>query len=91
MQASVQTGRITHKQVKQHLRATHAGSLGDTERLANIHTPAERQALWCTHRNIFNGHTQAMIDTVMADCHRRIAAAGNAGRLSLYPRAGGAA
>lgn len=82
---------VTPKLVKQHLRATRASSIGDTERLANVVTPAERHALWFTHREHFQRPTQELFDIVMADCHRRIASAVNAGMLSLWPRQGGAA
>ena len=87
----VQTQRVTPRQVQQHIRSTRGSSIGDTERLANIVTPAERQALWFAHREHFQRPTQELFDFVMADCHRRIAKAVNAGMLSLWPRQGGAA
>ena len=84
-----QTRRITERQVREHLRKTGASSLGDTERLADIHTPAERHALWFAHQKHFMRPTQELFDLVMADCHRRIAQAVNEGRLSLVQAGGG--
>ena len=78
-----QTRRVTNRQVRDHLRATGASSLGDTERLADVHTPAERHALWFAHQEHFGRPTQELFDVVLADCHRRIAQAVNTGRLSL--------
>ena len=78
--------RVTQNQVRQHLRRTGASSIGDTERLADISTDAQRRDLWFAHREHFQRPTQELFDVVMNDCHRRIAAAVNAGRLSLYPR-----
>lgn len=82
-----QSKAVTARQVATHLRATGASSLGDTERLANVFTERERHDLWFAHQDTFKGETQTMIDTVMADCHRRIARAVNAGTLFLYPQA----
>lgn len=86
MQTTTQPARTTPKQVKAHLRATRAGSVGETERLANIHTTAERHALWFAYQHLFDAETQILFDAVMGDCHRRIAQAVNAGMLSLWPR-----
>lgn len=86
MQTTSQPARTTPKQVKAHLRATRAGSIGETERLANIHTPAERHALWFAYQHLFHGETQVLFDAVMGDCYRRIAHAVNSGTLSLWPR-----
>lgn len=76
----------TPTQVRKHIKATNGSSIGDTERLADVFTDKERRDLWFAHQDTFKGPTQTMIDTVMADCHRRIARMVNAGRLSLYPR-----
>lgn len=78
--------RVTPKQVAAHLRSTGAMCIGDTEQLADVHTELERQVLWFAHRRTFGGATQTMIDTIMADCQRRIARAVNTGRLSLWPQ-----
>lgn len=83
--------RVTVKQVAQHLKATRASSIGETERLANVFSDKERHELWFAHSDTFKGPTQAMFDTVMADCHRRIARMCNAGALSLWPQQGSAA
>lgn len=78
--------RLTDRQILQHLRRTGASSIGDTERLANISTDAERRELWFRHRQLFDGPTQPLFDAVMLDCRRRIAAAVHTGTLSLWPR-----
>lgn len=91
MQTTHHNQRITAKQVAKHLRMTRASSIGDTERLANVFSDQERHALWFAHSDTFKGPTQIMIDTVMADCHRRIASMCNAGNLSLWPQQGSAA
>lgn len=85
------TQRVTVKQVVQHLKATRASSIGDTERLANVFSDTERHELWFAHSDTFKGPVTVMIDTVMADCHRRIARMCNTGALSLWPQQGGAA
>ena len=81
--------RVTPRQVRAHIRATGGTSLGDSERLANVFTERERHDLWFAYQDTFKGEPQTMIDTVMADCHRRIAQACNAGELSLWPQPGG--
>lgn len=83
--------RVTVRQVAQHLKATRATSIGDTEHLANVFGDKERHDLWFAHSDTFKGPAQVMIDTVMADCHRRIARMCNTGTLSLWPQQGSAA
>jgi hypothetical protein len=83
--------RVTATQVAKHIRMRSGTSIGDHERLANVFTPTERHALWFAHREHFQRPTQELFDIVLADCHRRIARAVNAGMLSLWPREGGAA
>ena len=84
------TPRVTPKQVAAHLKATGATSIGETERLANVHSLRERHALWFEHKgDTFNIPTQTIIDRVMAECHRRVSRACNAGLLSLWPQPGG--
>lgn len=84
--------KLNENYIAHHLRATHATSIGDTERLAGINTSdrSERCAVWDKFLHLRDTRlpgetTDPRCAAVMKECRRIAARMVNEGRMCLVP------